>query len=119
MKFLVDECTGPKVAQWLIDQGHNVFSVYHQSPGASDQDILVRALKEERILITNDRDFGELIFRHHAGHCGVIFLRLSDETTRNKITVLEQFFLSYTANLEKSFIVLSEKAFRIARRELD
>ncbi len=36
MRFLVDECTGPKVAQWLRDQGHEVFSVYDEARGLDD-----------------------------------------------------------------------------------
>ena len=48
MKFLVDECTGPAVARWLEQRGHDVFSVY-------DNKIIEIAQAEERILITNDR----------------------------------------------------------------
>jgi predicted nuclease of predicted toxin-antitoxin system len=40
MKFLVDECTGPSVASWLRDNGHEVFSVYEDARGAEDDIIL-------------------------------------------------------------------------------
>jgi predicted nuclease of predicted toxin-antitoxin system len=63
MRFLVDECTGPAVAAWLKQQGHDVHSVYDQSPGAADDDLLDLAFRDNWILFTNDRDFGELIFR--------------------------------------------------------
>lgn len=36
MRFIVDECTGPKVARWLRDQGHEVFSVYEEARGIAD-----------------------------------------------------------------------------------
>ena len=68
MRFLVDECTGPKVALWLRDQGHDVFSVYDEARGIDDAAILDKAFSENWILITNDRDFGERVFRERHPH---------------------------------------------------
>ncbi len=76
MRFLVDECTGPVVARWLRDQSHEVFSVYEEARGASDDDILNKAYSENWILITNDKDFGEKVYRENKLHHGVIFLRV-------------------------------------------
>jgi predicted nuclease of predicted toxin-antitoxin system len=85
MRFLVDECTGPAVARWLRDQAHEVFSVYEESRGASDNGILDKAYSENRILITNDKDFGEKTYRENKLHHGIIFLRLQDERAAPKI----------------------------------
>ena len=57
------------------------FSVYEQSRGADDDSILQRAYAENRILITNDKDFGELIYRGKKLHRGVILLRLGERRT--------------------------------------
>jgi hypothetical protein len=38
MRFLVDECTGPAVARWLVDQAHDVYSVYDEARGMPDED---------------------------------------------------------------------------------
>ena len=57
MKLLVDECTGPAVALWLEQQGHDVFSVYSQARGIDDDKVLEIAQVDGRILITNDRGF--------------------------------------------------------------
>ena len=62
MRFLVDECTGPAVANWLRDQGYEVFSVYHEARGLEDNDVIEKAFIENWILITNDKDFGEKVF---------------------------------------------------------
>ena len=43
MRFIVDECTGPKVAQWLRDKGHEVFSVYEEARGIDDDQIIKKA----------------------------------------------------------------------------
>ena len=58
MRFLVDECTGPAVAAWLRDHHHDVFSVYENERGMEDDEIIEKALEENWILITNDKDFG-------------------------------------------------------------
>ncbi len=79
MRFLVDECTGPAVAQWLRTMSHDVFSVYDSARGMPDQRVLEKAYSENRILITNDKDFGEKVFRDQHPHHGVVFLRLVDE----------------------------------------
>lgn len=56
--------------------GHDVISVSRESPGAADPHVLEQARREERLLITFDRDFGELVFaRGASGFPGVIFLR--------------------------------------------
>ena len=79
MKFLVDECTGPAVAHWLKQQGHDVFSVYDQARGIDDDKVLEIANSGGRILITNDRGFSEKVFRERRPHHGVVFLRLNNE----------------------------------------
>jgi predicted nuclease of predicted toxin-antitoxin system len=114
MRFLVDECTGPAVAAWLISSGHDVYSVYDQSPGDSDDDVLARALAEYRILITNDRDFGELIFREGRSHRGVVFLRLHDERPANKIRVLTGLLATHADQLASQFVVVTETQIRFA-----
>lgn len=90
MRFLVDECAGPLVGRWLRDQGHEVFSVFDEARGISDEEVLNKAVSENRILITVDKDFGEMIYRERREHCGVILLRLSDERALNKVRVISQ-----------------------------
>lgn len=78
MRFLVDECTGPAVARWLRGREFEVFSVYESSRGMADNAILDKAFNEKWIIVTNDKDFGEMIFRERRPHCGVILLRLDN-----------------------------------------
>jgi predicted nuclease of predicted toxin-antitoxin system len=114
MRFLVDECAGPAVATWLAQQGHDIYSVYDQSPGASDDDLLDRAFRDQWILITNDRDFGELIFREGRPHRGVIYLRLDDERATSKIRVLAQLLAGYASQLLNQFVVVTETQVRFS-----
>ena len=76
MQFIVDESTGAAVVEFLRSDGHDVLAVAEAMPEANDQDILARAAREKRVLVTNDKDFGELIFRDgrvHTGSCSFDF----------------------------------------------
>jgi len=117
MRFLVDECTGPKVAAWLREQGHEVFSVFDEARGSEDDDVIQKAHDENWILITNDKDFGEKVFRERRPHRGVIFMRLEDERAANKIDVLRQLFEGYADRVEDQFIVVTETRVRFARQQ--
>ena len=109
MKFLDDECTGPAVAHWLEGQGHHVFSVYDQARGIDDDRVMEIAQAEGRILITNDRGFGEKVFRERRQHHGVVFLRLTNERADNKIRVLRQLLSQHSDAIANRFVVVTEK----------
>ena len=113
MRFLVDECTGPAVAQWLCRQNHDVVSVFDEIRGADDRNVIQKAYEQNRILITNDKDFGELVFREKKPHKGVILLRLDDERPANKISVLQRLIEKYEKSLPGNFIMVTETTVRI------
>ena len=116
MRFLVDECTGPVLAAWLRDQNHDVFSVFDEARGMDDNDMIQKALEEHWILITNDKDFGNKVYRDGRLHQGVILLRLKDERSTSKIQVLSRLFETYLDKLQNSFLVVTEKQVRFAHR---
>lgn len=116
MRFLVDECTGPKVAEWLREQGYEVFSVYDEARGMDDDNVIQKAFDEAWVLITNDKDFGEKVYRDHRSHRGVIFLRLTDERAKNKIEVIRLLLESYSDRLPDQFVVVSESQVRFAKK---
>ncbi len=114
MRFLVDECIGSKVAQWLRGENHEVFSVFDEARGMTDDEVLTKASDENWILITNDKDFGEMIFRERRVHHGIIFMRLDDERAVNKILVLEKLLENYAEKLPEQFVTVTETKVRIA-----
>ena len=116
MRFLVDECTGPVLAAWLRDQNHDVFSVFDEARGMDDNDMIQKALEEHWILITNDKDFGNKVYRDGRLHQGVILLRLKDERSTSKIQVLSRLFETYLDKLQNSFLVVTEKQVRFAHK---
>lgn len=115
MKFLIDECVGPFVARWLTSQGYDAVSIYDICPGISDQDVLCQATQQQRILITSDKDFGEMVFRNQMSHCGIILLRLSDERPNNKIAILKGILEKYATELENNFAVITDNSVRITK----
>jgi predicted nuclease of predicted toxin-antitoxin system len=117
MRFLVDECTGPAVARWLRQQGHTVFSVYEQERGMDDDDIIQKAFAENWILITNDKDFGEKVYRDRHPHRGVILLRLDDERASSKIETVRRLLESYANQLSDHFVTVTETRVRFARKQ--
>ena len=116
MRFLVDECTGPVVARWLREQGHQVFSIYESACGMGDEEIICKARDEDWILITNDKGFGEQIYKKQHSHHGVILLRLEDERAVCKIEALRRLLYAYSAQLCDRFVVVTEDRVRFARK---
>ena len=71
MKFLLDANVEFRLATFLTSLGHDVKTIAHDFPASlTDHEVLALAVKEQRILLTNDRDYGELIFRQHLPHRG-------------------------------------------------
>jgi len=113
MRFLIDECIGPTVANWLSEQGHDVSSIYEDSRGSPDETVLARACLADRIIITDDKDFGEYVFRDRLAHKGVVLLRLEDLRSPNKIAALRRLLSSYADQLTGRFAVVTESSIRI------
>ena len=74
MKFLVDRCAGRRLSEWLRQQKHDVVESRERGPDPGDRVLLAWAASEGRILITMDKDFGELIFVEGEPHCGIVRL---------------------------------------------
>ncbi|MDO8537624.1 MAG: DUF5615 family PIN-like protein [archaeon] len=114
-KFLIDESSGRKLFNFLKQNNYDVLFVADILHGAADVQILEFAQKEKRIIITNDKDFGELIFRFKLPSHGVILLRIKEDFPEIRqqfvITMLKQF----ADKLEKQFIVITESRVRIRK----
>jgi predicted nuclease of predicted toxin-antitoxin system len=118
MRFLVDECTGPAVALWLRSQGHDVASVYEEARGMDDDVVIHTAFSQNRILITNDKDFGTKIYREGYAHRGVILLRLGDERPASKIAALADLLQNHLDRIPGRFVTVTETRVRFAVRNI-
>ena len=115
MKFLLDESVELRLYPFLQELGHDVTSVAKDySYGLLDEDVLLLAAQENRTLITNDKDFGELIFHHHRPHTGVILLRMKGANIEAKQTRLKEVMSEYSDQLHH-FLVVTQKSVRIRK----
>lgn len=115
MKFLLDESVDFPLADYLKELGHDVTAVAHDYPHAlKDRQVLAIAHQEKRILVTNDRDFGELIFRQQLPHSGVILFRLEVEDLPAKKAWLKRVLTGYAGQLSH-FLVITERGIRVRR----
>lgn len=115
MKFLLDESADFPLASYLQDLGYDVTTIAHDYPHAlKDFEVLKIATSERRILITNDRDFGELIFRQKLPHHGIILFRLGKENIETKRAWLKIVLTDYQESLSQ-FIVVTNHGIRIRR----
>ena len=78
MRILADENVPGDAIEALRSRGHDVVWIRTFSPGATDDANLAEAVSQQRLLITFDKDYGELVFRHeNAASCGVVLFRVS------------------------------------------
>jgi len=75
MRFLANENFPMPSVHVLRQEGHDIVSITEESPGISDDVVLKRAVSESRIILTFDRDYGELIYRLHLVPASVLYLR--------------------------------------------
>ena len=115
MKFLLDQNVGHRFAEFLRGEGHHVTVVSIDDPASiSDRDVPETAHRERRIIITNDRDFSELVFRHGFPHAGVIYLRLYTPDFERKRDRLAAVLAEHADELDQ-FIVVTERTIRVRR----
>lgn len=115
LKFLVDESSGKKLSEALRGAGYDVKFVYDVMPSAADAEVLKFCESEQRILITNDKGFGELVFRLGRPVSGVILLRLHKDVPRNRIETVLTLAENISEKLYGHFIVASETEFRVRK----
>ena len=115
MRFLLDESADFPLAAFLQELGHDVTSIARDCPHAlRDQEVLAIAFREERILITNDRDFGELVVRRRLPHSGIILFRLKNEDISAKQAWLAHAIDQYAEQLQE-LLVINQRGIKVRR----
>jgi len=116
MNFLADEsCAGP-IIKALREAGHDVVSIAETAKGAADETVMARALAERRIIVTEDSDFGELVYARGHSAAGVILVRFPNLVRRAKPISVVEAVTKLGARLSDSFAVVEPGRVRIAGR---
>ena len=117
LRFLVDVGVGKKVEEWLTSHGYDALFVRHIDSKMKDKDILRLAVSESRMVITMDKDFGELVYHSGKGHSGVLLLRLEEATGDEKAMVVQRIMEDFSRELEGGFCVFENGRLRIRAKE--
>jgi predicted nuclease of predicted toxin-antitoxin system len=115
LKFLVDVGVGRKVEEYLLDKRYDTKAVRSLDQRMPDQEIIRLAAIEGRIVITMDKDFGELVYHSGIDHCGILLLRLEDATGSEKQQVIAKILAKYADNMKNNFCVYQNKKFRFRK----
>ena len=115
MKFLADEGVDKPIVTMLRSAGFDIDYILELIPGADDETVLELAHSQQRILITQDKDFGELVFRLHQPHHGIVLIRLEGYTPLFKAEIVTQFIKEHEAEMLDRFTVIQPNAIRIRK----
>ena len=113
MKFLVDVGVGKKVENWLKENGFDILSVRDIDSHAKDSQILRWAVDQQRMIISMDKDFGELVYNSGKHHAGVLILRLEDADGDAKVEVIKKILAEFYDKIESHFCVFQDGRLRI------
>jgi len=114
LKLLLDTCLSPQAKAELKAAGHDVVWAGDWPEDPGDETMLARAYEERRILVTLDKDFGELVVLHGSPHCGV--LRLVDFRAGEQGALCARILHNHADELQASAIITAEPGILRIRR---
>jgi predicted nuclease of predicted toxin-antitoxin system len=115
MRFLADESCDFQVVRALRAAGHDVVAVSEIAAGADDPTVIEMAVREDRVFITEDRDFGQLVYSAGKPARGVILLRFPSTARATLAATVVDFVTQHGAQLAESFVVIRPGQIRLAR----
>ena len=113
MNFLADEGVDRQVVDGLRQSGHDVSYIAEMDPGITDEAVLELATLNNLILLTADKDFGELVYRQNRQSSGIILLRLEEMSSATKATIVTSSVRQHAAELPGAFAVIAPGIIRI------
>jgi predicted nuclease of predicted toxin-antitoxin system len=115
MKFVIDVGVGRSVEMQLAADGYEVLPVRDRDPHLPDREILRWAVQEQAIVVTMDKDFGDLIWKERLPHAGVMLLRMEDATGAEKADAMRRIVREFGTELPHNFTVFKNDRLRISR----
>ena len=115
MNLLADESVDKLIVDELRQNGHSVLYIAEFAPSIDDETVLHQANQNHALLLTQDKDFGELVFRQGLVHMGVVLIRLSGLSLSAKATSVSTVLANHEDELLEAFSVISPGRVRIRR----
>jgi predicted nuclease of predicted toxin-antitoxin system len=116
MKFVADENIDQPVISRLRTDGHEILAVFELNPGIADDIVLGLANHEGVVLLTGDKDFGELVFRDRRYAFGIVLIRLSGLPVNDKVEIVTKVIKEHAGELAHAFTVITARNVRIRPR---
>jgi predicted nuclease of predicted toxin-antitoxin system len=116
MKLVADESVDFPIIEALRAAGHEVLAVVELAAGINDETVLELANQSHALLLTADKDFGELVYRLQRVHWGVVLIRLAGLEPRQKAILVERIFRMRSRELPNAFTVINRNTVRVRRR---
>jgi len=113
MNLLADEGVDKPIVEQLRQNGHDVLYVAEMEPGIPDEMVLQRANEHQALLVTQDKDYGELVYRHGLVHLGVILIRLAGLSLETKAKIVSKVLADRAGEMPNAFSVISPGMVRI------
>ena len=115
VKFVADESVERPICRALEQMGHEVWDIAGQAPGINDREVLAWARRQEAVLITADKDFGDLIYLEREKVRGVILFRLQGIPLRQMVQRVTEAIEAHIQELEGAFLVVTSLQIRDRR----
>jgi predicted nuclease of predicted toxin-antitoxin system len=115
VRLLADEGIDAAIVAHLRAHGHDVVYVAELSPGITDDAVLELSRTDQRVLMTSDKDFGELVFRLRRALVGVLLVRLAGLPSQSKAADVARVVDEHGDEMAGAFTVLSPGLVRIRR----
>lgn len=115
MNFQADENIDIEIIDHLRKAGYNIFSISEEFPGVPDEDVIKITNKHNAVLLTADKDFGELVFRKGEVIKGVVLVRIFGVPQQEKAQIIFDAFNTHAGDFADRFTVISKKKIRIKR----
>ena len=116
MMLRADESVDRPIVERLRQDAHDCVYIAELSPSISDDEVLQEANNRSALLLTEDKDFGELVYRLGRVHGGVVLIRLAGLPAPSKADIVAKVLQDHATELPGAFTVISPGAVRIRRR---
>ena len=113
MIIIADECVDFQIVQVLKDLGHDVDYIGLERSGITDEQVIDIAKQKKGIILTADKDFGELTYRLFLFNYGIIFYRLSGCSNDEKKKIILNAFENYGDKFANNFTVITKSGIRL------